>query len=151
MSSWPVVVGTLGGAAIGAVAGLGGQWLNIRHQRRAQWEAVQRDRCSELLAVFQKLHPTRDVLTAFRLVEEAMNAYSALSIVAPSGLTKPALKCLDAADEYTTAVHDHSQALEDGTATPRTERAVEDAQGHLFDAEFEFVQAAYKYFKVPER
>jgi hypothetical protein len=49
-SVWVTVVGTLGGAIIGGLAGLGSQWLQWRRDRTTRWDASRKDVYAQFLA-----------------------------------------------------------------------------------------------------
>jgi hypothetical protein len=53
-STWITVVGTLGGAIVGGLVGLTGQWLQWRRDKTTRWDANRKDAYSQFLATSER-------------------------------------------------------------------------------------------------
>jgi predicted acylesterase/phospholipase RssA len=55
-SAWVAVAGTLGGAAVGALASIGGQLLQWRRDKTIRWDATRRETYGSFLATSEQCH-----------------------------------------------------------------------------------------------
>src|SRR5947209_17209034 len=55
-TAWVTVVATLGGAAVGALAGLGNQWLQWRREGATRWDMSRKEAYGSFLAISEQCH-----------------------------------------------------------------------------------------------
>ncbi len=53
-SAWVTVVGTLGGAIVGGLVAVGGQWLQWRRDKTTRWDASRKDMYAQFLATSER-------------------------------------------------------------------------------------------------
>jgi hypothetical protein len=53
-SAWVTVVGTLGGAIVGGLAGVGGQWLQWRRDRTTRWDTSRKEIYAQFLGTSER-------------------------------------------------------------------------------------------------
>ena len=53
-SAWVTVVGTLGGAIVGGLVGMGGQWLQWRRDKTTRWDVSRKDMYAQFLATSER-------------------------------------------------------------------------------------------------
>jgi hypothetical protein len=53
-NAWVTVVGTLGGAIVGGLVGVGGQWLQWRRDKTTRWDASRKDIYAQFLAMSER-------------------------------------------------------------------------------------------------